>query len=93
MAVNGSDNMRKGDRSPEGFMPPNRAYACTYLANWLKIKSIWNLALTPSEAQAIRRLKQDHHCDAGTLSMAPQDLSQQRQEILANMNLCTSKKQ
>jgi hypothetical protein len=88
MAVNGPDNMKKGDRTPEGFMPPNRAYACEYLANWLKIKLIWNLALTPSEAEAISRLKQQNHCDAGTLSIPMQDLSQQRREILANMNLC-----
>ncbi len=91
LAVNGPDNMKKGDRTPEGFMPPNRAYACDYLASWLKIKLIWNLALTPPEARAISRLKQENHCDADTLSIATQELSQQRREVLANMGLCASK--
>lgn len=92
MAVNGPDNMKKGDRSPEGFMPPNKAYACDYLANWLKIKLIWNLALTPSEAAAVNRLTQQNHCDSVTLSMASQDLSQQRRAVLDNMDLCASRK-
>lgn len=92
IAVNGPDNMRKGDGSPEKFMPPNTGYACEYLANWLKIKLIWNLALTPSEASAIGRLAKQNHCDNVTLSMATQELSQQRQSILDNMELCANKK-
>lgn len=92
MAVNGPDNMKKGDRTPEGFMPPNVGYACRYLANWLKIKLIWNLALTPSEGNAIARLARQNHCDSVTLSMATQDLSQQRRAVLDNMDLCANRK-
>jgi uncharacterized protein DUF1524 len=92
LAVDGGENMKKGDRTPEGYMPPSKGFACEYLAIWLKIKLIWNLALTPSEATAISRLSQENHCDAGVLSMANKDLSQQRQAILANMDLCAGRK-
>ncbi|WP_413290740.1 DUF1524 domain-containing protein [Bdellovibrio sp. HCB337] len=88
MAVNGPDNMKKGDRTPEKFMPPNAAYACEYLKIWLKIKLIWNLAMTPSEADAISDLAKQHQCQAADLVMTAQELSQQRQGILDNMGLC-----
>lgn len=91
LAVNGPDNMRKGDRTPEGFMPPNEAYACEYLAIWLKIKLIWNLALTSSEAGAISNLVAQHQCDHDTLSMASLELRRQRQSILDNMGLCRAR--
>jgi hypothetical protein len=88
LAVNGPDNMKKGDRTPEKFMPPNKAYSCKYLSIWLKIKLIWNLAMIPSEAQAITALAQQNHCDAQTLSMPVQELNEQRQSIVKNANLC-----
>jgi hypothetical protein len=88
LAVNGPDNMKKGDRTPEKFMPPNRAYSCSYLTIWLKIKLIWNLAMTPSEAHAISELVKQNQCDPSMLAMTSQDLSKQRQGILDNMNLC-----
>lgn len=91
LAVNGADNMAKGDRTPAGFMPSNRAFSCEYLSIWLKIKLIWNLALTPSEAEAIRRLASQNHCDSAVLSMATLDLQKQRQGILENMSLCAHK--
>jgi len=91
MAVNGPDNMRKGDRSPEGFMPPYRAYACDYLAIWLKIKLIWNLTLTTSEAGAISQLAKQNQCDPAKLSMEMQELSQQRRSIVDRMDLCASR--
>ena len=88
LAVNGHDNMKKGDNGPDQFMPENQAFSCKYLSIWLKIKLIWNLALPPSEAQAIEQLAQQNHCDTSALSMAAQDLRSQRQFILTNMNFC-----
>lgn len=90
LAVNGPDNMRKGDRTPEGFMPPNPAYACEYLVNWLKIKLIWKLAMVPSEAQAISELVNENHCDPEILSMSFQELNHQRNQILENRELCSA---
>lgn len=87
-AVNGPDNMEKGDRTPEQFMPPHSAFACEYLSDWLKIKLIWNLALGPSEARAIANLVKQNHCAGTGLSMSQQDLRQQRQRILEDGDLC-----
>lgn len=92
LAVNGSENMRKGDRTPEGFMPSDTSFACDYLTIWLKIKMIWNLALTPSEADAITHLVQQNHCDSSLLVMNQQELRKQRQAIVDNMGLCSAKK-
>jgi hypothetical protein len=88
LAVNGPDNMRKGEKTPEKFMPPNEAFACDYLAIWLKIKLIWNLAMTPGEAQAISELAKQNQCDESLLVISSQDLSRQRESILDNMTLC-----
>lgn len=88
LVVNGNDNMQKGDRTPEKYMPPNKAFACEYLADWLKIKLIWNLAMTPSEGRAISELAKENNCDEAALTMRVQDLHKQRQRILDNMQLC-----
>jgi len=62
VAVNGRENMRKGDRSPARYMPPNTRAACAYLQQWLNIKAVWNLTLEEDEAEAIRSLMQAHRC-------------------------------
>ena len=53
LAVSGRENMRKGDRGPDGYMPPNHDDICPYLESWLKIKMIWGLMIWPDEASAI----------------------------------------
>lgn len=52
-AVSGSENMRKGDRGPEAYLPPNRDFQCEYLREWVMIKVIWQLTFAEQEAQAI----------------------------------------
>lgn len=88
LAVNGNENMQKGDRTPAAYMPPNKAFACEYLANWLKIKLIWNLAMTPTESNAITALVEENHCKEAQLTFSAQELRQQRQSILDHMDLC-----
>jgi hypothetical protein len=88
LAVHDVDNKRKGDKGPDGFMPEDPAYACQYLSEWLKIKLIWNLAMTSAEGEAIEQLVQDNHCKVASLSIKIQDLRGQRQGIVSNMNLC-----
>lgn len=88
LPVSGPENSKKSDRSPEGYMPPNRAYQCQYLAQWLKIKMIWELGLTPPEKEAIQVLAQENHCTVIDLSYTQNDLTQQRRFIKDNMNLC-----
>lgn len=88
LPVNGHENMKKRDKTPEDFMPSNVNFACHYLSIWLKIKLIWNLAMTPSEAQAISELVKQNQCDESLLLMTADELSKQRESILENMSLC-----
>ncbi|KYG65516.1 hypothetical protein AZI86_00095 [Bdellovibrio bacteriovorus] len=88
LAVEGTENMRKSDRGPDGYVPPNRAYQCQYLAQWLKVKVIWSLGLTPPEKAAIEELVQDNHCTATELAYTQSDLAKQRRFIADNKDLC-----
>ena len=36
-SVNSIENMRKGDKAPDRYMPPNSNHACHYIKNWLSI--------------------------------------------------------
>ncbi len=88
LAVAGSENQRKSDRSPEGYMPPNSAYKCQYLAQWMKVKMIWQLNFSPSEKESIVSLVQENHCDIKQFVFAANDLAGQRDFIAKNMDLC-----
>lgn len=93
ISVSGRENMRKGDRGPEGYMPPNDAYACQYVTQWLKIKMIWSLKLNPSEEQTINSLVEEHRCDVKKFRMTAAELKTQRQAIQDNQGLCSSTSQ
>ena len=53
LAVNGHDNMAKGSKSADQWMPPNAAYACTYASKQVQIKNRYALTVTTSEKQAL----------------------------------------
>ena len=53
LAVNGHDNMAKGSKSADQWMPPNNAYACTYASKQVQIKSHYALTVTTPEKQAL----------------------------------------
>ena len=53
LAVNGHDNMAKGSKSADQWMPPNTAYACTYASKQVQIKSRYALTVTMPEKQAL----------------------------------------
>ncbi|MDG0816020.1 HNH endonuclease family protein [Bdellovibrio svalbardensis] len=88
ISADGPQNMKKSDRTPEEYMPPNKAYACQYLEQWLKVKLIWELGLTPPEKQAVVSLIEQNHCDLSKFNYSAQDLQQQRAFMADNMNLC-----
>lgn len=88
LAVLGAENGKKGDRSPDSYMPPNRQYSCEYLANWLKIKAIWKLGITPPEKAAALRIAKENHCPPRELSFSSADLARQRRLIDSGMNQC-----
>lgn len=88
LAVYGPENNSKGDKTPEGYMPDNRSYQCQYLSQWLKVKFIWSLALTPSEKDKVLALIRDNHCTTTELSFSATELTEQRRFIADNMTLC-----
>ena len=49
-------------------LPPNRAYWCTYLDDWVAIKRAWALTMVADEADAIR---EGLRCSADTLCVTP----------------------
>ena len=53
LAVNGHDNMAKGSKSADQWMPPNADYACTYASKQVQIKSRYALTVTTAEKQAL----------------------------------------
>lgn len=86
--VEGNENMLKSDSTPEKYMPPNAEYRCQYLAQWLKIKLIWSLGLTPPEKVAVEDHIQRNHCDLSQFQYSQRELETQRQFIAENRDLC-----
>ena len=48
LAASSLENNRKSDKGPEGWMPLDSSFACQHLQNWLVLKLIWNLNMTPA---------------------------------------------
>ncbi|MFS4457708.1 HNH endonuclease family protein [Bdellovibrio sp. HCB2-146] len=88
LAVLGTENNRKSDKTPEGYMPPNPQYRCQYLVQWLKIKMIWHLNLSVSEKESIVKLVKENNCNLRQFSYPSAELEQQRDFIADNQNLC-----
>ncbi len=56
IAVLNSQNRSKSDKDPSNWIPPRTSYLCTYLANWVAIKSRWKLSMDQSEWGRIKNL-------------------------------------
>lgn len=55
LAVDDSENQRKGARGPEDYLPPNTAFHCDYVDAWIRIKRDWGLKMSVREAEATFR--------------------------------------
>lgn len=88
ISVNGTENLKKGDVTPRQYVPPNKAYTCEFLKNWLHVKLIWNLRLTPIEGDAIQKLVTDNKCDKATFHVSTQSLAEQHRYMEDNKDLC-----
>lgn len=55
MAVTLSSNRSKGDSDPAEWLPPRRAFACSYVARWTAVKYRWRLSVNNRERRAISR--------------------------------------
>ncbi|HPI41593.1 MAG TPA: HNH endonuclease family protein, partial [Pseudobdellovibrionaceae bacterium] len=91
VAVSGRENMVKSDKAPDRYMPPNSRYNCRYLQQWLKLKMIWDLGLTPPEVSKIRQLVEENNCSSEDLVISSEELLKQRNVIEQNLDLCRPK--
>lgn|GEM_PF-2810630 len=89
-SVSGHENMKKGDSSPSGYLPPDSKDVCSYVTDWLKIKVAWNLIMAPSEATAIEQVVNSYHCQIPDMRMSLDELKTLRLKILALETSCKS---
>lgn len=89
ISVQGSANMSKGDKSPDRWLPTNESYRCEYVRNWLLVKLIWNLELSPEEALGIRNTILAYHCPTNVYALSQKDLLTQRNIIISSMQQCS----
>ena len=54
LAVSASANRSKGDKDPARWMPPNEAYHCEYLRQWVVVKATWGLSMDEEERSVIQ---------------------------------------
>jgi hypothetical protein len=69
IAVTGASNRSKSDQDPSDWLPTNKDYVCTYLANWVEIKVRWQLSVDKKEKDAI--LTSLKSCKATKLVVTP----------------------
>jgi len=87
--VSGIENGRKGDRSPDRYMPINQQYWCTYLKNWLQIKLVWNLFIQPEEAMGIQDAMEMAHCSDQDFSLTTLEIQKIRAKMVDSGHPCT----
>lgn len=58
LAVDGSTNQQKGDGDAATWLPPNKAYRCTYIARQIAVKVKYQFWLTQAERDAMSRVLQ-----------------------------------
>lgn len=86
--VSAEANQSKSDKAPDRWMPPNKKIWCAYVANWLKIKLTWNLAMTPPEAEAIYKVVQMQKCSPRLFYVDEQEILNERNTIRENYKYC-----
>lgn len=88
LSVYGKENLHKSDKSPSGYMPPNANYKCQYLKEWLEVKVIWSLRVTPKEAEAIKNIYTSENCKTNDFLIANSEIKAQRQFMADHADLC-----
>lgn len=56
LAVDDGLNQSKGDRGPDDWLPPRRAFWVTYAVRWVRVKARYRLSVTPAERGRLVRL-------------------------------------
>jgi hypothetical protein len=53
IAVSREANRAKGSKGPEEWLPPDDAFRCHYVADWIAVKARWSLTMDESERVAV----------------------------------------
>lgn len=69
IAVTASSNRSKADQDPQEWLPPQASYRCTYLDDWVLVKTRWALTADPAEKAALTRLATN--CPDTPLTITP----------------------
>ena len=86
--IDNNENAKKRDDSPARYIPSNKNYRCTYIKNWLKVKSLWNLEMTLTEASAIKKIIYEENCNISKLLITDDEIKQHKLFSKDNQNLC-----
>ncbi|MEU7475163.1 HNH endonuclease family protein [Lentzea sp. NPDC042327] len=55
VATSGKVNQSKSDKTPDEWMPPNAAYACSYGRIYVTVKTAYALTVAPAERSALEK--------------------------------------
>lgn len=80
--VSATENLRKSDREPGDYMPPNRQIRCEYIKQWMIVKAIWGLTFDRNEISAIQQRFYENNCSSSEFLVD--------QNGLANMQASTN---
>ncbi|MBW9209972.1 HNH endonuclease family protein [Mumia sp. zg.B53] len=56
MAVDGPTNSSKSDSGPDAWLPPNKAYRCTYVVRFTRVAAAYEMRVTQPMKDAISRI-------------------------------------
>lgn len=56
IAVTNSVNRSKSDKDPSNWLPSNSDHVCTYVSDWIAVKSAWGLSMDQSEWGRLKNL-------------------------------------
>ncbi|MGE0632982.1 MAG: DUF1524 domain-containing protein, partial [Pseudobdellovibrionaceae bacterium] len=84
----GDANNSKSDSSPDEWMPENKDYACQYLAEWFKVKAIWQLSMAKVELAEMRSYIEEHGCSSSDFKMSVRELQKLREASSDPINAC-----
>ncbi|MFD6062383.1 HNH endonuclease family protein [Rhodococcus wratislaviensis] len=59
-AVDGPTNSQKSDSDAASWLPPNKAYRCTYVSRQIDVKALYRLWVTQAEKDAMSQVL--HSC-------------------------------
>lgn len=89
LSVDGPENLKKSDHTPAAYVPPNKNYTCQFVKNWLNVKLIWSLRITPQESDAIQNIVEANHCNRADFVVSMQSLNEQQRFMADHADLCS----